>query len=109
MKAICLFKEKYELTRADGGLVVIYMDLYQVPDGVKVGLPDGFRFSWIAFDPDNPSNRVLFDCHSPKGPHFHLGDDAVETSYQWNNIVEAEKFFFELVEKHFGKLGGKQS
>ena len=110
MKAACLFKEKFELEKKDGGVVVIYMDLYQVADDAKLGLPEGYRFSWIAFDSDNPLDRVLFDCHSPKGPHFHIGNDQEGTPYQWRGLKEAEQDFFKKVEAHFGELtGGKQS
>lgn len=89
---------------------MIYMDLYQIAGGEQFALPEGYRFSWIAFDPDSPDTRVLFDCHSPKGPHFHLNNEKEGTAYQWQNLKEAERFFFEIVEKHFGKLtGGKES
>jgi hypothetical protein len=52
------------------------MDLYKLPEGHPKSFPDGHRFSWIAFDSDDESMRVLFDCHHPKGPHFHVDNEA---------------------------------
>ena len=110
MKAMCLFDEKFEMAREDGRVIVVCMDLYKVPEGETTGLPNGYRFSWIAYDPDKTQNRVLFDCHSPKGPHFHLDDEKEGTPYHWVGLVEAERYFFEVVEGHFGKLiGGNKS
>jgi hypothetical protein len=75
---------------------------FQVPGGDKKGFPEGYRFSWIAFDPLEPGPRILFDCHAPKGPHLHVDGDPVGVPYQWISLAEAEKFFFAKVQERFG-------
>lgn len=79
------------------------MDLFRLAEA-KAGFPDGYRFSWIAFDSDNPASRVLFDCHPPKGPHIHIDGDKDGLPYEWNGLEEAERFFRRKLKEHFGEL-----
>ena len=67
MKATLLLDVHELFVTQAGGTVEVHMDLYEVTK--KKGQPE-YRFSWIAFDIDNPMRRILFDCHPPKGPHF---------------------------------------
>lgn len=76
------------------------MDLYQLPGTTQ----SEFRFSWIAFDPNDPARRVLFDSHPPKGPHFHLDNDADGKPFVWVSIEDAIRLFREKVSEHFGEL-----
>ena len=79
------------------------MDLYKLAD--ETGKPGAeFRFSWIAFDTDNPMRRVLFDSHLPKGPHYHLDDDQEGQPFEWSSVPEAIRLFREMVAEHFGEL-----
>ena len=79
------------------------MNLYQLPTApLFSGL--AFKFSWIAFDPENPMKRVLFDCHPPKGPHFHLDGDLDGQPFAWVTLEESVALFRKKVEEHFGKL-----
>lgn len=77
------------------------MDLYAIPEPDRSQYPDGYRFSWIAFDVDNPDCRVLFDCHPPKGPHIHV-DGQPEVLVHWVSIENTEEEFFKKVQDHFG-------
>jgi hypothetical protein len=75
VEAELLFERKFEITTKAGLPVVIFMDLYKLPKGAKKDYPEGYKFSWIAFDSENEAKRVLFDCHTKKGPHLHLDGD----------------------------------
>ena len=79
MKATLIFEtQQLFVTKADGAAkctIEIRMDLYKLAKG-SGDVGSDYRFSWIAFDSDNPMRRVLFDTHPPKGPHVHLDDDA---------------------------------
>ncbi len=79
------------------------MDLYKLEEASEV---DGsaFRFSWIAFDPDNPMRRVLFDSHPPKGPHFHIDEDPSGQPFIWESVDAAIQLFQDKITAHFGEL-----
>lgn len=103
MKAVLLFETQQLFLTQTGESVVICMDLYKLPE--KGTEPSSeFRFSWIAFDPNNSNRRVLFDSHSPKGPHFHLDDDNEGQPFQWVSLEDAIRLFREKVAEHFGEL-----
>ncbi|CAG8847940.1 19000_t:CDS:2, partial [Racocetra persica] len=46
----------------------------------KPEFPQGYYFKWLAFNRDNPSERVLFDNHHGKGPHYHENDEKIEVA-----------------------------
>lgn len=78
------------------------MDLFKLADGHSRSFPEGYRFSWIALDPENPTERVLFDCHVPKGPHVHVDDDPDGELIEWTTLDEVYELFFERVRQRFG-------
>ena len=109
MKATLLLESHQLFVTDAGGTVEIHMDLYKVDesaDGRSHGSEPGseFRFSWIAFDSDNPMRRVLFDSHPPKGPHFHVDDDSKGQPFAWVSVPDAIQLFRKTVEEHFGEL-----
>jgi hypothetical protein len=69
MKATLLLEANELFTTRTGRTVEIQMDLYQL-SGTSGRDGNDYRFSWIAFDTEDPMRRILFDCHPPKGPHF---------------------------------------
>lgn len=104
MGATLLYRNKFSAECEDGRTITIYMDLFTVPGGQEKGLPEGYKFSWIAFDSEDTTARVLFDCHPPKGPHLHVDMEPVGISYSWKSLEAAENFFFEKVQERFGKF-----
>jgi len=68
---------------------------------VAGGCGGRYRLGWIAYDPENPRLRVLFDSHPPKGAHFHVDDDILGTPFAWQSLKKAEERFFKMVCKHF--------
>ncbi len=103
MKATLLLESHQLFVTKAGGIVEIHMDLYKVEDSAGLSGSE-FRFSWIAFDSDNPMRRVLFDSHPPKGPHFHVDDDSKGQAFAWVSVSDAIRLFREKVEEHFGEL-----
>lgn len=104
MDATRIYRNRFSVACEGDRIVTIYMDLFHVPGGHEKGLPEGYKFSWIAFDPLEAGARILFDCHPPKGPHLHVDADPVGVPYQWESLEAAEKFFFGKVQERFGKL-----
>lgn len=78
------------------------MDLYKLPKGHPKSFPDGYKFSWIAFDPEDKEAKVLFDCHPPKGPHIHVDNDVEGEPFEWRSIDDAYALFLAEVRQRFG-------
>jgi hypothetical protein len=104
MKALLLFESRRIFRSAKGRVIVMAMDLYELPASESQGAQVPYRFSWIAFDRDAPDQRVLFDSHPPKGPHFHLDGDDAGQSFVWVSISEAVALFERKVTERFGEL-----
>jgi hypothetical protein len=96
--ATLIMRRSASIEYENGRIVSIRMDLFAI-EGSTTGA-DGFRFSWIAFDLEEPDRSVLFDNHPPKGPHFHK--HGKETSFEWNGVPHALRMFVNLVRLEFG-------
>ena len=92
------------MTVASGRTIAIYVDTFRLRGAKDPSSWEAYRFSWIAFDPDETGARVLFDCHKPKGPHWHIDEDEVGQPFTWKGLKEAEDFFLEKVEEKFGQI-----
>ncbi len=99
MKATLLFESQQLFVTKRGESVGIQMDLYKLP-----GRGGKFRFSWIAFDANDPLRRVLFDSHPPKGPHFHVNEDQEGVPFKWISLEDSIRLFRKKVREHFGEL-----
>lgn len=88
--------------------MVVVMDLYKLPEGHTKSFPEGYRFSWIAFDSDDDRERVLFDCHHPKGPHVHIDDDTDGKPFDWTTLDEAYELFFLTIRQRFGDFNEEE-
>ena len=82
---------------------MISMDLFELPQTSKKTKPQ-FRFSWIAFDQENPVKRVLFDSHPRKGPHFHIDGETEGQPFTWSSVPKAIELFQQKIQEHFGEL-----
>lgn len=102
MDAKKLFEERFTIQLTNGKTIVVFMDLYQLTEQRSKFFPEGYKFSWIAFDIDNPEHRVLFDCHPPKGPHVHIDGDPKGMPFEWKGLEIAQTFFFKKVKERFG-------
>ena len=105
MKAVLLFKNRRLFKTKTGNTVVIDMDLFELSKIEPSQKPwTNYRFSWIAFNQEDPKVRVLFDSHYPKEPHFHINNDQNGQPFVWSSLKNAIKFFHAKVELHFGEL-----
>ncbi len=100
MKATLVFEGRRLFKTETGRTVVVEMDLYELNDP-NPHFP--YRFSWIAFDQESPEERVLFDCHPPKKPHFHLSDGNEET-FEWTSFADGVALFQKKTRERFGEL-----
>lgn len=96
-KAVYLATQNNEVFR-----VSIVEEIFKIPEAQSSMFPDGFKLSFIAFRNDEPTRKVLLDCHPPKGPHYHIGE--AEFSFEWSGLEDAEKLFWQLVENEFGVI-----
>lgn len=102
MKAEPIFKRKFSITTKSGIVVVIFMDLYRLPRSARKEYPEGYKFSWIAYDLDKEEKRILFDCHDLKGPHTHLDGEKTGKPFRWTSLDAATTLFFKTIKEHFG-------
>jgi len=103
-----IFKRRFNLRCLSGRLIAVVMDLYKLPDVHPKSFPEGYRFSWIAFDSDNEDSRVLFDCHAPKGPHMHIDRDQNGEPFEWTTLDKVYDLFFQTVRKQFGDFNEEE-
>ncbi len=103
-KATRVFSRRFQIKCKDEQLAVVFMDLYKLPEGAPDLFPEGYKFSWIAFDPDHEDHRVLLDCHPPKGPHINIDGDADGETFDWITLEAAYEFFFAKIKELFGEF-----
>lgn len=80
------------------------MRLQKLPNIQRKEFPQDYKFSWIAYNLENTSERVLFDNHHGKIPHYHIDKDKQGISFAWASQEKSEKLFWEKVQKRFGIL-----
>ena len=102
MKATLIFQRTFTLTCRTGRSISVFMDVFRLPEGHPESFPEGYRFSWIAYDSENEEARVLFDCHHPKGPHIHVDEDPAGTPFKWVSLESAYDLFFSKLREWFG-------
>lgn len=98
-----LFKERFveELPEGRGDLVVA-IEARLIGEKAPAEFPEGIKFRWIAYLDENPSMRVLMDCHSGKGPHIHVDDDPEGVPFVWTTLDDALVLFGSEIQKRFG-------
>ena len=73
----------------------------------KPEFPQGYYFKWLAFNRDNPSERVLFDNHTGKGPHWH--ENGHQEFFTWVSRQHTQQMFYQKIIQKFGKFQQKLS
>ena len=79
------------------------MKLIRLPNINKKEFPQDYKFNWIAYNLENTKERVLFDNHHGKGPHYHLDQDKKGVFFAWLSREKSEALFWEKVWQRFGK------
>ena len=101
MKAALIDQRRFTAIARNGAIIFVHMDLFKVSEKEAPKHPGGYRFSWIAFNAEDPKKKVLFDSHPPKGAHFHIDGDKKGVSFVWESAKQAEALFFAMVAAHF--------
>lgn len=104
MKATRITYKKLSFILESGEELFVILDVFKIPPPEDQKFPDGFKFSFLAFNEENPDDKVLLDCHPPKKPHFHDKDGE----FEWTGIDAAIDLFWEKVEIKFGKIHPKK-
>jgi hypothetical protein len=70
VKVLFKYQRQDEFLMSSGKKIFIEVKLLKLATD-KPEFPQGYKFKWIAFNRDNPSERLLFDNHTGKEPHYH--------------------------------------
>ena len=93
-------KDKFWMS--SGKWVAVEMKLFRLPKIEKKEYPEDYKFSWIAFNQDDPEEKVLFDNHHGKAPHFHI--NGQEESFVWINLEKSLDLFYQKTIQKFGRF-----
>ena len=93
-------KDKFWIS--SGKWITVEMKLVRLPKINKKEFPEDYKFSWIAFSQDEPEERILFDNHHGKGPHFHI--NGKEEFFAWVNLEKALDLFYQKIIQKFGQF-----
>ena len=105
VKAEKLLEHRQLFKTNDEKIVIIEMDLFKINDKKQFEhLPDGYKFSWIAYLDSDRDVRILFDSHPPKGPHYHIDSDKEGVPFKWTGLSDMRRLFLDMIEKRFGPL-----
>ena len=104
MKPVLVHHWEETIITSQGQEISLRMRLWQFPSNLKLPeFPEGYKFSWIAFNVINPQQEfVLFDNHHGKPPHYHIDNKKKYTFFTWTSRKEAQKLFFQKVQERFG-------
>jgi hypothetical protein len=80
--------------------VGLSMKLWHLPHIKAKEFPEGYKLSWIVFNLATESERILFDNHWGKPPHYH--DNDKEKFLEWISLEHTEKLFYQMAYKKFG-------
>ena len=76
------------------------MKLWKLPKSNVKEFPEGYKLSWIVFNLVTEKERILFDNHVGKSPHYH--ENGEEKFLEWVSLEHTEKLFYQMVYQKFG-------
>jgi hypothetical protein len=102
MKATLIVHQKFELKSLNPeiGDVAVKIQVWKIPPPNDQSYPEGKRYSLVGYQSKNPKDKVLLDCHPPKGPHFHT--DSGDLLLPEMNYEDAFEMFWRKLEEKFG-------
>ena len=83
-----------------GNLIGLQMKLWHFPNVNPKDFPEGYKLSWIVFNLATENERILFDNHWGKPPHYH--ENGKEKFLEWISLEETEKLFYQMAYQKFG-------
>ena len=99
IKILSKFQRQDEFLMSSGKKVFIELIVLKLATN-KPEFPEGYKFKWIAFNRNKPYERVLFDNHAGKLPHYH--ENGTEEFFTWISRKHAQQLFYQKVIKKFG-------
>jgi hypothetical protein len=94
------FHWKEDYLMMSGKIITIEMKLIRLPTINKKEYPNDYKFSWNAFSRNNPDEKIRFDNHEHKEPHWH--DNGQEVFFKWLSLEQALALFYQKVSEKFG-------
>ena len=101
VKILSKFQRQDEFLMSSGKKVFVEVILLKLETD-KPEFPEGYKFKWIAFNRDNPNERVLFDNHTGKKPHYH--ENGKEVFFTWISRKHAQQMFYQKIIEKFGNF-----
>lgn len=103
-KARLLLKENKKYLMSSGKIITIATDLWLIAEPRKHLYPDGLKFGWIAFNDEDPNERILLDYTNPKkGFHYHLDHQPI-VKLEWISLKVAQQLFKQMIKEKFGEI-----
>lgn len=100
-KILSEYRWKGGFLMSSGKRVIIEIILLKLETD-KPEFPQGYKFKWIAFNRDNSNEKVLFDNHIGKSPHYHV--NGKETFFAWKSRWHTQQLFYQKVIQKFGNF-----
>jgi len=104
IKILSKFQRQDEFLMSSGKKVFVEVILLKLATD-KPEFPEGYKFKWIAFNRDNPNERILFDNHVGKKPHYH--ENGTEVFFTWISRKHTQQMFYDKIIKKFGSFKQK--
>jgi hypothetical protein len=103
MKPVLVNHWEEVIITSQGYEISLRMRLWQFSNQQSLDFPEGYKFSWIAYNVVSPQQEfVLFDNHKGKPPHYHIDDKKKYIFFTWTSRERAEKLFWQKVQARFG-------
>lgn len=95
------FYRKDEFLTSSGKKIFVEIEIIKISTD-KPEFPQGFKFKWLAFNREYPEQRILFDNHTGKKPHYHI--DKKQKFFTWISRKQTQQMFYQEIIKKFGKF-----
>jgi len=102
VKSVLIYQHEKTYQTTKNYIIRVKMKLVKLPSIKKKEFPQDYKFNWIAYNLENTQERILFDNHHGKRPHYHLNQDKKGVFFSWLSREKSETLFWEKVEQKFG-------
>ena len=95
-----IYSQRWTFITKTGKRITVIMKLRKFSK--KLEYPEGLKINWIAYNEDEPNERVLFDNHHGKSLHYHIDKDKLGVPFTWTSRERVEALFWQKVRHRFG-------
>lgn len=96
------FYRQEEFLMSSGKVIFIEVELLKFSGINKSEFPQGYQFKWLAFNRFNPGEKILFDNHEGKGPHWH--ENGKQEFFEWVSRTKTQQIFYQKLIEKFGNF-----